>query len=302
MSEVNGLKDRVVIVTGGGRGVGREYCLALGAAGAKVVVNDLGVGLDGRGADPTVAEQVAEEVRALGGEAFASAHDVSDTVQASNLLAAAIGTFGDVHAVINNAGVVRDAMFVNTGPEDWDESIRGCLRSHYALSHAAARYWREQHKAGRRLNPRIVNTTSGAGLFGSVGQSNYSAAKAAIAALTIVQATELQRYGVLANAVAPVARTRLTENLFKEMMATEDSGFDSMHPGNIAPITLWLCSAENTEVTGRVFEAEGSTLTICMNWHRGPAISGDGRFTIGSAGATAIELNQSAPDLVPVYA
>lgn len=302
MTELHGLRDRVVIVTGGGRGVGREHCLALGAAGAKVVVNDLGVDLNGRGADPTLAQQVADEIRAHGGEALASPHDVSDTAQASDLLVSTIDTFGEVHALINNAGVIRDAMFVNTGPEDWDESIRGCLRSHYALSHAVVRYWREQHKAGRRLHPRIVNTTSGAGLFGSVGQANYSASKAAIAALTIVQATELQRYGVLANAVAPIARTRLTEDLFKEMMNTADSEFDMMHPGNIAPVALWLCSAENTDVTGRVFEVEGDTLTICMNWHRGPSASGDGRFTVDAAGAAARELNHNAPDLVPVYA
>ena len=258
-----GLVDgRVVIVTGAGRGIGRAHALAFAAEGARVVVNDIGVGLDGTAAgESSPAHAVVEEIKAAGGEAVVNGDDVADWVGAQNLIQTAVDAFGGLDVLVNNAGFVRDRMLANTSEEEWDAVVRVHLKGHFApLRHAAA-YWRGQIKSGKTgpddLNARIINTSSGAGLQGSVGQGNYSAAKAGIATLTLIAAAELGRYGVTVNAIAPSARTRMTETVFADMMAKPDEGFDAMAPENISPLVVWLGSAESKDVTGKVFEVEG---------------------------------------------
>jgi NAD(P)-dependent dehydrogenase (short-subunit alcohol dehydrogenase family) len=230
--------DRVVIVTGAARGLGRAHALAFAAEGAKVVVNDLGVELDGTSARSGPAEEVVDEIRDLGGEATANGDDIADWDGAARLVRSAIDAFGDLHVVVNNAGFVRDRMFANVEEDEWDAVVRVHLKGHFAPSRHAAAYWRDQAKAGAPVDARIVNTSSGAGLLGSVGQAAYSAAKAGIATLTLVQAAELGRYGVTSNAIAPSARTRMTEGVFTETMARPDSGFDAMDPANVSPLVV----------------------------------------------------------------
>ena len=262
---------RVVIVTGAARGLGRAHALTFAAEGARVVVNDLGVELDGTSARSEPAEEVVEEIRAAGGEAIANGDDIADWDGAARLVRTATETFGDLHVVVNNAGFVRDRMFANAEEDEWDAVVRVHLKGHFAASRHAAAYWRDRSKAGDPVDGRILNTSSGAGLLGSVGQAAYSAAKAGIATLTLVQAAELGRYGVTANAIAPSARTRMTEGVFTEMMARPDSGFDAMDPANVSPLVVWLGSAESRDVTGRVFEIEGGKVSVADGWHHGPA-------------------------------
>lgn len=225
------LNGRIVVVTGAGRGIGREHALEFARQGAKVVVNDLGIQLDGAGQRTSeVASNVVEEIRAAGGEAIANADDIASWDGAANLVKTAVDGFGGLDVLVNNAGFVRDRMLVSMGEQEWDDVIRVHLKGHFApLRHAGA-YWRQRSKAGEPVDARVINTSSGAGLLGSVGQGNYGAAKAGIAAMTLMAAAEMGRYGVTVNAIAPAARTRMTEDVFAETMARPDSGFDAMHP------------------------------------------------------------------------
>ncbi len=281
---------RVVIITGAGSGIGRAHAVEFARQGAKVVVNDLGVSLGGEGGSAAPADEVVEEIRNLGGQAVAHGADVADSAQVRDLVKTAVDRFGGLDVVVNNAGIVRDRMFVSTSEEEWDAVIRVHLRGHFLVSRHAAAYWRQRSKSGEPVDARIINTSSGAGLQGSVGQSAYSAAKAAIAALTLVQAAELGRYGVTANAIAPSARTRMTEEVFAEMMKKPEEGFDAMDPANIAPLVVWLGSAESKDVTGRVFELAGGTLSVADGWREGPKIEGGRRWQPDEVGAAVHDL------------
>ncbi|MDT7795204.1 MAG: hypothetical protein QOD59_4645 [Mycobacterium sp.] len=292
---------RVVIVTGGGRGIGAEHAVEFARQGARVVVNDLGGAPDGSGADAGPAAEVVERITAMGGEAVANTDDVTDFDAAARIVATAIEAFGRLDTVVNNAGMLRDRMFVNMSPQEWDDSIRVNLRGHFCVSRHAAAYWRDQSKAGTPVDARIVNTSSGAGLMGNIGQANYGAAKAGIAALTIIQAVELGRYGVTANAIAPSARTRLTEGVFAEMMAEVDSCFDAMAPENIAPLVVWLGSNESGDVTGRVFEVEGGKISVTDGWQHGPPTDLGRRWDPAEVGPTVRDLIDKAPVPAPVY-
>jgi NAD(P)-dependent dehydrogenase (short-subunit alcohol dehydrogenase family) len=264
-----GLCDgRIAIVTGAGRGIGREHALSLARQGAKVVVNDLGGNIDGSGGDLSPAQQVVEEIKGMGGEAVANGDDVSSWEGAQRLINSAIETFGDLHAVVNNAGILRDRMLTNMTEEEWDAVIKVHLKGTFGPARWAAAYWREQVKAGKEVDGRIINTTSVSGIYGNAGQTNYGAAKAGIASFTIIAALELARYGVTVNAVAPVALTRMTEGLGGAPETDEEREHRS--PRWIAPIVTWLASPESKGVTGRVFEASGDTLAIAEGWHRGP--------------------------------
>ncbi len=255
-------EGRVVIVTGAGRGIGKEHALAFAAEGARVIVNDLGCELDGSGGGTGPAGEVVEEIRNAGGEAIANGADIADFAQAGELVGAAIEAFGGLDVVVNNAGFVRDRMFVSCAEDEWDAVIRVHLKGHFAVSNQACAYWRNRSKEGADVDARIINTSSGAGLQGSVGQSAYSAAKGGIATLTLVQAAELRRYGVTSNAIAPSARTRMTEGVFADMMKKPDSGFDAMHPGNVSPLVVWLGSSASRDVTGRIFEIAGGKISV----------------------------------------
>lgn len=260
-------EGRVAIVTGGGRGIGREYCLMLAAEGAKVVVNDLGAARDGIGADASPAQQVVDEIRAAGGEAVANGADVSDWAGAKGMIDQAISAFGRLDVLINNAGILRDRMLVNMTEAEWDAVIKVHLKGTFAPTHHAANYWRDLTKAtGEPVNARVINTSSVSGIYGNIGQTNYGAAKQGIAAFTIIAARELRRYGVTVNAIAPGALTRLTEDLGVVTEERKASG----DPRWVAPIAVWLASADSKDVSGRMFEASGTVLGIAEGWHRGP--------------------------------
>ncbi|MEU3779275.1 SDR family oxidoreductase [Streptomyces sp900129855] len=276
--------ERVVVVTGAGRGLGRAHALAFAAQGARLVVNDLGVGLDGTPGADSPAARVAEEIRTAGGEAVAHEGDIATPQGAASLVATALQTYGRLDTLVNNAGFLRDRMLVNLDEDDWDAVVRVHLKGHFlTLKHAAA-HWRAEAKAGRTPAARIVNTSSGAGLLGSVGQGNYSAAKAGIVALTLVAAAELARYGVQANAIAPAARTRMTERTFAENMTAPETGFDAMAPDNVSPLVVWLGSAASEGVTGRVFEAEAGRITVMDGWRAGPTADKGARWDPAEAG------------------
>ena len=264
-------EGRVAVVTGAGRGIGREHALSLARHGAHVVVNDLGGGVDGSGGDVSPANQVVAEIEAMGGKAVANGDDISTFDGAERLIKTAVETFGALHAVVNNAGILRDRMMANMSEAEWDAVIKVHLKGTFAPSHFAAAYWRDQSKAGKPVDGRIINTTSVSGIYGNVGQSNYGAAKAGIAAFTVITALELARYGVTVNAVAPVALTRMTENL--QPTPPTDEEREAQSPRWIAPIVTWLASAESKGVTGRVFEASGRTFAIAEGWVRGPSRS-----------------------------
>ncbi|MEX3104908.1 MULTISPECIES: SDR family oxidoreductase [unclassified Streptomyces] len=286
-------RNRVAVVTGAGQGLGREHALALAAEGAAVVVNDLG----------EAAKSVAEEITANGGTAVADLGDVSDWAYAESLIHRAVDEFGALDALVNNAGINRDRMLVSMTEADWDTVLRVDLKGHAApLRHAAA-FWRDRAKSGRPVAARIVNTSSGAGLLGSVGQGNYGAAKAGIAALTVVAAAELARYGVTVNAIAPSARTPMTEAVeaFADRMRAPATGFDTMHPGNVSPLVVWLASTASGEVTGRVFEVEGGIIGVADGWRYGPRAERDRRWTPDEVGPAIRELLTRAPDPAPVY-
>lgn len=283
-------EGRVAIVTGAGRGLGREHALELARQGAKVVVNDLGTTLDGDGISTGPAQDVVDEIVAMGGEAVANGADVADFDQAGELVQQAIDTFGRLDVLVNNAGFVRDRMLVNATIDEWEAVMRVHLTGHFATMRHAAAYWRQESKEGRTPNGRIINTTSGAGLMGSIGQSAYSAAKGGIASMTIVAAAELGRYGVTANALAPSARTRMTEGPFADAMAAPEEGFDKMHPGNVSPIVAWLASEESADVTGRVFESEGGRLRLEEGWRHGPSRDAERRWDPAELGEVVREL------------
>jgi len=282
--------NRTVIITGAARGLGRSYALAFAAEGANVVVNDIGTSLAGEGRDTSAADAVVEEIRAAGGAAIANHEDITDWDAAKRLVEAAVAAFGELHVVVNNAGIVRDRMFVSATPEEWDATMQVHLRGHFCVSRHAVDYWRAQQKAGRPVDARIINTTSGAGLQGSIAQAAYSTAKGGIAALTLVQAAELARYGITANALAPAARTRMTEGAFADKMAKVDQGFDKQDPDNIAPTVVWLGSAESADVTGCVFELEGGRITLEQGWDLGPTVEKDQRWAPAEVGAAVADL------------
>jgi NAD(P)-dependent dehydrogenase (short-subunit alcohol dehydrogenase family) len=260
-------EGRVAIVTGAARGIGREYALQLAAHGASVVVNDLGSARDGRGSDQSAAEALVAEIQAAGGTALPNAEDISDWDGARRLVESAASAYGQVDVLVNNAGILRDRMLVNMEESDWDAVIRVHLKGTFAPSHHAANHWRMvQKKTGAPVNARIINTSSSSGLFGNIGQTNYGAAKAGIAAFTIIAARELKRYGVTVNAISPHAQTRMTEGL-RQRTAEE---VESRNPRWIAPVVVWLASAESTHVTGRVFEAGGGILAALEGWRQGP--------------------------------
>ena len=263
-------EGRICIVTGGARGIGREHSLLLAQHGAKVVVNDLGGARDGTDPSAGPADEVVEEIQSFGGEAVANDDDVSSWEGAQRLINQAIESFGDLDVVVNNAGILRDRMLVNMTEEEWDAVIAVHLKGTFAPARWAASYWRERAKAGEPVDARIINTTSTSGLYGNPGQSNYGAAKAGIAALTIIASRELGRYGVTVNCISPGALTRMTEDLGLGQASEETK--ERMHPRWIAPICTWLASAESAGVTGRVFEANGNRLGIHEGWHQGPTV------------------------------
>jgi NAD(P)-dependent dehydrogenase (short-subunit alcohol dehydrogenase family) len=293
---------RVVIVTGAGRGIGRGHALEFARQGAKVVVNDLGAEIDGTGGSTGPAGEVVEAIRATGGEAVANGDDVADWEGAQRLIQTAIDAFGRLDVLVNNAGFLRDRMVVTTSEDEWDAVIRVHLKGHFAPTRFAGAYWREQQKAGEPVDARVINTSSGAGLMGSVGQGAYSAAKAGIAALTLVESAEMARYGVTANAIAPAARTRMTEAVFADTMAAPtDDAFDVMAPENIAPLVVWLGSAESTGVTGRVFEVEGGIIGVADGWQHGPQEDKGARWDPSEIGPVVRRLLAEAPAPAPVY-
>ena len=289
-------EGRVAIVTGAGRGLGRAHALELARQGACVVVNDIGAELDGSGRSSGPAAEVVREIEAAGGRAIANGEDVADWEGASRLVRAAIDAFGRLDVLVNNAGVLRDRMFVNAVEDEWDAVMRVHLKGHFCPTRHACAHWRERAKAGDPVDARIINTSSAAGLQGSVAQAAYSAAKAGIAALTLVQAAELGRYGVTANAIAPSARTRMTEEAFKEMMAKPERGFDAMAPENVSPLVAWLASAESRSVTGRVFEVAGGKLSVADGWRTGPEVDKGARWEPAELGPVVARLlEQSVP-------
>ncbi|MEV5707220.1 SDR family oxidoreductase [Actinoallomurus sp. NPDC052274] len=295
-------RDRVVIVTGAGRGLGRAHALEFARQGAKVVVNDLGVGLSGEGEAAGPAEEVAAEIRALGGEAVADRSDIATEDGARRLVATAIETFGGLDVLVNNAGFLRDRMLVNLSEEEWDAVVRVHLKGHFLPLKHAGLHWRAEAKAGRPVDARVVNTSSGAGLLGSVGQGNYSAAKAGIIGLTLVAAAELGRYGVTVNAIAPAARTRMTEQVFAATMAAPEEGaFDAMAPENVSPLVVWLGSAESKDVTGRVFEVEGGRICVMEGFRRGPVTDKGARWAPAEIGPEVAKLLARATRPAPVY-
>ena len=283
---------RVVIVTGAGRGIGKAHALEFAREGAKVVVNDIGAEVDGTGSSTGPAGEVVDEIRSMGGQAVANGDDVSDWEGAQRLINTAIETFGNLDVLVNNAGILRDRMLINMTDAEWDAVIRVHLRGTFAPTRWAANYWRERSKAGEENDARIINTASASGIFGNVGQTNYGAAKAGIAAFTVITSRELARYGVTVNAIAPAALTRMTANLgFAPAEAAKPEEFDAFAPENISPLVAWLGSTESKAITGRVFDVVGGHIDVAEGWHAGPSIDKNDRWTVE-------ELSKLIPDLV----
>ncbi|MSP17160.1 MAG: SDR family NAD(P)-dependent oxidoreductase [Myxococcales bacterium] len=290
------LAGRVAIVTGAGRGLGRAHALELARLGAHVVVNDLGVERDGAGAASSApADLVVAEIRDGGGVALANGDDVADWEGARRMVTAAIQAWGRLDVLVCNAGFLRDRMFVSSEEGEWDDVLRVHVKGHVAPARHAAAHWRDAAKRGEAVDARIVNTTSGAGLQGSIGQAAYAAAKGAIASLTLVQAAELGRYGVTANAIAPAARTRMTEAAFAAMMKRPESGFDAMAPDNVSPLVAWLASAESRAITGRVFDVQGGKITVEDGWRPGPSVDHGARWDPRKLGDVVRDLVATAP-------
>ncbi len=287
------LDGRVAIITGAGRGIGREHALLFASEGAKLVVNDLGGAVDGSGDDRTAAQQVVDEIKELGGEAVANGDDVADWDGGKRLIEAAIDAFGDLHVLVNNAGILRDRVLVNMSEEDWDSVVHVHMKGHFVPTRHAAAYWREQTKAGREVKAAVVNTSSTSGLLGNPGQTNYGAAKAGIAALTVIAAQELSRYGVRVNAIAPAARTRMTEGtpgLSDIVGKPSDPGtFDVWDPANVSPLVAYL-STEGCPANGRVFFVQGGTIRTFQNWTMTDTLERQYRWTVGDLEAEMVAL------------
>jgi len=264
-------EGRVCIVTGAGRGIGREHSLMLAAEGAKVIVNDLGGSRDGTGTDRGPAQEVVDEIIAAGGQAVVNTDDISDWAGAERLIRQAIDTYGRLDVLINNAGILRDRMLTNMSEAEWDAVIKVHLKGTAGPAHFAAAYWRDRSKAGETVDARIINTTSPSGIYGNIGQTNYGAAKGGIASFTIIAADELARYGVTVNAIAPAALTRLTADL--GIGDAPDEVKEAMSVKWIAPIVVWLASEESRGVTGRVFDVRGDLLAVSESWHQGPKVT-----------------------------
>jgi NAD(P)-dependent dehydrogenase (short-subunit alcohol dehydrogenase family) len=286
------LSGKVAIVTGAGRGIGREHALALARAGAKVVVNDLGSSLAGEGADASPAEQVVEEIKALGGEAVADGENVADFAGAERMVRHAVDALGGLDILVNNAGILRDRMLVNMDEAEWDAVINVHLKGHFAPTRHAGAYWRERSKAGDTVRARVICTSSPSGVFGNVGQANYGAAKGGIAAFTLIAAQELGRYGVTVNCIAPNARTRMTEQAFGDMAAPEE-GFDAMDPGNNSPVVVALCADEAQGITGQVLFVYGGAVNVLEGWSAGELFARDSRW---DADELLVELRERFPN------
>lgn len=287
-------KGRVVIVTGAGRGIGREHALEFARQGATVVVNDVGAAVDGSGSSEGPAGEVVEIIRSMGGDASVNGADISDEEGARDLIASTVERHGDLHVLVNNAGILRDRTLVNMTPQEWDDVIRVHMRGTFLPMHYAANYWRDQSKQGHDVDARIINTTSSSGIYGNPGQGNYGAAKAGIASLTIIASQELGRYGVTVNAIAPGALTRMTENLgggAASRPAPEPGEFIPGAPENIAPVVVWLGSAESRGITGRVFNVRGGVVSVAEGWRAGPQADKGARWDPN-------ELGDVIPDLV----
>src|SRR3954468_7536479 len=285
------LDGRVAIITGAGRGLGREHALLFASEGAKVVVNDLGGDQQGGGADATPAQQTVDDIRAMGGEAVVNGDNVADWEGARRLGEQAVDTFGDLHVLVNNAGILRDRVVVNMSEDEWDSVVRVHLKGHFAPSHFAANHWREQTKSGHEVNAAIVNTTSTSGLFSNPGQANYDAAKSGIATLSQVCAKELVRYGVRSNAIAPGARTRLTEATpgLGDAVKAPEEGFDVWHPGNVSPFVAFLATTDCT-ISGECFLVQGGKVQRAQSWKSAETIDKADRWTVKELEAEAAKL------------
>tara|TARA_B110000503_G_scaffold130142_1_gene203177 strand:- start:2737 stop:3618 length:882 start_codon:yes stop_codon:yes gene_type:complete len=273
-------EGRVAIITGAGRGIGRDHALEFARQGAKVVVNDVG------GGEESPADQVVEQIRAMGGQAVSNTDDVSEWSGAENLIKTAIDEFGRLDILVNNAGIIRDRTLVKMTENEWDSVIRVHLKGTFAPSHFAAVYWKEQSAAGTPVDARIINTTSASGLFGNPGQTNYGSAKAGIASFTITAALELKKFGVTVNAISPGALTRMTAALGMDKLAEKAiaKGFDFTDPANIAPLVVWLGSAEAQTVTGKVFEIFGGKLKLCQGWTEASVVDKGARWDVSELG------------------
>ncbi|MGH9095263.1 MAG: SDR family oxidoreductase, partial [Acidimicrobiales bacterium] len=290
---------RVAIVTGGGRGIGKGHALELARQGARVVVNDLGAEVDGAGSSTGPAGEVVDHIRSFGGEAIANGEDVSDWDGARRLVQAAVDTFGGLDVLVNNAGILRDRMLVNMSIDEWDAVIKVHLRGTFAPARWAAAYWRDRSKAGDDNDARIINTSSSSGIYGNVGQTNYGAAKAGIASFTVIAAKELDRYGVTVNAIAPGARTRMTEKLqhARGVEPPKPDEFDERSPDNVAPVVAWLASPEAAGVTGRVFNVAGGRISVAEGWHAGPLADNGARWDPAELGPVITDLvRRAAPN------
>lgn len=274
--------QRTVIITGAGGGLGRAYALAFAAEGACVVVNDIRL---------EAAQAVVTEVLAAGGQAIANNGDITSMAGAQSIVDAAVAAYGEVHVLVNNAGVLRDRMFISLSEDDWDQVMRVHLKGHFCLANILGRRWRDAAKAGNKIEARIINTSSGAGLQGSIGQSNYSAAKGGIASLTLVQAAEMARYGVTVNALAPAARTSMTESAMPDVVkAPQDGSFDAWAAENVAPLVVWLGSLASSHVTGKVFESQGGRISMCDGWRTDATLDKGSRWAPAELGPVVDQL------------
>jgi len=295
------LDGKVAIVTGAGRGIGREEALLLAAEGAKVIVNDLGADVHGEGGDVSAAQQTVNDIVAAGGEAAVNGNDVASWSGAEALIDQAVSTWGKLDILVNNAGILRDKMSFSMSEQDWDDVIRVHLKGHFACSHFAAIHWRNRSKAGEEVYGRIINTSSESGLFGNAGQSNYGAAKAGIAALTIIMARELERYGVRVNAISPRARTRMTEDLFGEMARAEEGKFDAFSPKNVAPLVAFLASPAADDVNGQNFVVFGGSVWVMQGWRPAGNVQKDSTWSPQELAEAKGKLFADHPSSIPPF-